>query len=203
MIRTVKFHLTFPLSLKEIRKGTIVSTSVYRVEAASVNHSVPCYAYVFIEADRPGRFHPDKAIALGLKPGPAFRALQTGSSVRAGRRIVKPSQVMDKPRPGVRIVLSGDTFYSKNLVKLAQRADVLIHECTFDNSLKEKAIVDKHSTPEIAARVAKEAHVRALVLYHITQRYPEPEILLQQAIKRFPKTSVSEDLLRITVESTY
>ncbi len=200
MIRTVKFHLSFPLSVKEIRGGSVVSTNEYRIEATSANHSVPCFSYAFIEADKPGRFHPDKAIALGLKPGPAFSALQQGSNVRVGRRIVKPSQVMDHPRPGTKIVLSGDTNYSKRLVKLAQRADVLVHECTFDNSLKEKAAIDKHSTPEIASRVAKEARVRALVLNHITQRYPEPEILLQQASQRFPKTSVSEDLLRITVE---
>jgi ribonuclease Z len=200
MIRTVKFHLSFPLTLKETNKGTVVTADAYRIEAVPANHSVPCFSYAFVEADRPGKFHPDKAIALGLKPGPAFRDLQNGSNVSVGRKVVRPQQIMDDPRPGVKIVLSGDTYYSKSLVNLAKRADVLVHECTFDDSLREKAVIDKHSTPEIACRVAREARVRRLFLNHITQRYPEPKILLQQAIPRFPKTSVSEDLLRITVE---
>jgi ribonuclease Z len=202
MIRTVKFHLSFTLSLKETHKGTVVTNKAYRIEAASANHSVPCYSYAFVEADRSGKFHPNKAIALGLKPGPAFRALQTGSNVKVGRRVVKPLQVMDAPRPGAKIVLSGDTYYSKNLVRLASGAEVLVHECTFDDSLKEKAAMDKHSTPAIACRVAKEAHVRRLILNHVTQRYPEPEILLQQAVPRFSKTLVSEDLMKITVNAT-
>jgi len=202
MIRTVKFHLPFPLSLKETHKGAVVTTNAYRIEAASAYHSVPCYSYAFVEADRPGKFHPEKAIALGMQPGPAFRALQNGLNVRVGRRVVKPLQIMDEPRRGAKIVLSGDTYYSKNLVNLADRADVLVHECTFDDSLREKAVTDKHATPEIACRVAKEARVRRLILNHITQRYPEPEILLQQAIPRFPGTSVSEDLLRVMVGAT-
>lgn len=202
MVRTVKFHLSFPLSLKETHDGIVVTTNAYRIEAASVNHSVPCFSYAFVEADRPGKFHPDKAIALGLQPGPAFRALQNGENVRVGRKVVKPLQVMDDPRPGAKVVFSGDTYYSKNLVNLAERADVLVHECTFDDSLNEKAVLDKHSTPKIASRVAKEARARKLILNHITQRYPVPKILLQQAISSFRETSVSEDLLSLTVEAT-
>ena len=199
MIRTVKFHLSFPLSLKEIHNGTVVRTEDYKIESAPANHSVPCLSYAFVESDKPGKFHPDKAIALGLKPGPMFGDLQRGLKVRVGRKVVKPSQVMDQPQRGIKIVLSGDTYYSKNLVALAAKADILVHECTFDDSLHEKAMSDLHSTPEIAAKVAKQAKVQKLILNHITQRYPEPEKLLEQALSRFPRTIVAEDLQRITV----
>lgn len=202
MIRTVKFHLSFPLTVKEIRRGPLVTTKEYRIEYAPANHSIPCFSYAFVEADKPGKFHPEKAVALGIKPGPAFRHLQNGSKVRVGRKIVKPLQVMDRPRPGAKIVLSGDTYYSKALVTLAQKAEILVHECTFDDMLNEKAVADKHSTPRIATKVAKEAGVRRLILNHITQRYPEPELLLQQALPRFRRTWVAEDLQRIPVEAT-
>lgn len=197
MIRTVRFHLAFPLTLKEITEGTIVHTQRYRVECAKANHSVKCFSYAFIQGDRPGKFHPEKAIALGVKPGPMFSKLQQGNDVRVRGRVVRPSQVMEDPRPGVKIVFSGDTYYSKKLVTLARSANVLVHECTFDNSLAEKAKGDKHSTPEIATRVAIEADVGSLFLNHITQRYPNPGILLAQAVQRFPKTVVAEDLTNV------
>ncbi len=200
MIRTVKFHLAFPVHINEIEQGIIDLTDAYRVESAKANHSVPCFSYAFIESDRPGRFHPDKAVALGILPGPAFSKLQHGLRIRVGRKIVKSSQVTDPARPGVKIVFSGDTYYSKTLVGLANGADILVHECTFDDSLKEKARTDKHSTPEIATRVAKTAQVCRLILNHITQRYPNPQILLDQALPRFPRTTIAEDLRRINVE---
>lgn len=200
MIRTVKFHLAFPITINEIKKGTVFRSDGFRIEATPAHHSVPCFSFAFIEGDRPGKFHPDRAIALGLKPGPAFRNLQHGLTVRVGRKLVKPSQVMDEPRHGLKIVFSGDTCYSKNLVSLANRANILVHECTFDDSLHDKAKIDKHSTPRIATRVAREAHVHKLILNHITQRYPEPKLLLEQAVPRFSETIIAEDLQRIDVE---
>ncbi|XP_050231518.1 tRNAse Z TRZ4, mitochondrial isoform X2 [Mercurialis annua] len=54
-----------------------------------------------------GRFDPQKAKALGLKPGPKYSELQLGNSVRSDHQdiMVHPSDVMDPSIPGPIVIL--------------------------------------------------------------------------------------------------
>jgi len=65
--------------------------------------------------------------------------------------------------------------------------------------LEEKALETKHSSAAQAARIAKEAGVQKLVLTHISQRYSNPDELLEQARRIFPNTVIAEDLMEITL----
>jgi len=65
-----------------------------------------------------------------------------------------------------RIVYSGDTDESENLVTLSQGADLLICESAFPDDLKVKG----HLTPSRAGQIARCAGVGTLVLTHF---YPE------------------------------
>lgn len=76
------------------------------------------------------------------------------------------------------IVISGDTSYSDNLVRLAQGADVLVHEIMHTPSLDQllatepnatqlkEHLLASHSTAEQVGRIATEAQVKKLVLSH-------------------------------------
>jgi ribonuclease Z len=59
--------------------------------------------------------------------------------------------------------------------------------------LAEKAELDGHSTPSQAASQAKKAKVKKLVLTHISARYSDAGLLLEQAKKIFADTVVAED----------
>ena len=77
------------------------------------------------------------------------------------------------------IVISGDTARSDNLIKLAQGADVLVHEALFAPALNrlvarvpnaeklKESILSHHTTVEDAGRVAEAAGVKTLVLSHL------------------------------------
>jgi ribonuclease Z len=56
-----------------------------------------------------------------------------------------------------------------------------------------------HSTASQAAEVAKQAKVKLLILTHISNRYKDDQILLEQAQKIFPNTIVAEDFAEIFV----
>jgi len=196
--QTVRFSLTFPVQVTEIESGMVCKEKEYEVEATQTNHMDPSLAYALTEKPRPGRFHTEKAKELGVHEGPLWSKLQAGSSVKLpSGRIVEPEMVLGASRPGRKIVYTGDTGPSENLVKLAENADLLIHEATFEDELKERAVEDGHSTPSMAAETAKAAGAKRLVLTHISARYKDANILLQQAKKIFVNTELAEDFLRL------
>ncbi|MEM2133786.1 MAG: ribonuclease Z [Candidatus Jordarchaeaceae archaeon] len=197
---TVEFTLTFNVYIKEVTEGVVCETSLYTVECAKTEHN-NSFAFAFIEKDRPGKFHPEKARALGIPMGPLWKKLQHGEKVTLpdGRRI-EPNQVVDPPRPGRRIVYSGDTPPCDSVKRISRGATILIHDSTYGEDLEEKAVETKHSTTIQAAKVAKEAGVQRLILTHISSRYKNSNELLEQAKKVFHNSILGEDLMEIVLD---
>ena len=196
---TLNFGLTYPVDIYEIHaEGVVCDEAEYQVIATKSNHAIASYAYAFVEKPRPGKFYPKKAAALGVPAGELWSKLQRGEEVQATNgKAVKSSDVMGPLRPGRKIVYTGDTKPFENFSKFAEGADLVIHDCTFDNSLTEKAETDGHSTPSQAAAQARAANAKKLVLSHISARYPDASLLLEQAKEVFPNTILAEDYLEL------
>ncbi len=199
--QTVHFALSFPIEVSEIQEaGLVCKETEYEVHATWADHLTPGLAYALVEKPRPGKFHPEKASSLGIPEGPLWSKLQRGSVVKlSDGRIVRPEDVLGPPRPGRKIVYTGDTRPSKNLVKFAENADLLIHDATFDDELHERAREDGHSTPSQAAETAEKAGAKWLVLTHISARYKDPSLLLEHARKVFPRVDLAEDFMKIDI----
>ena len=196
---TLNFGLTFPVEINEIlNEGTILNEQDYSLMGIKSNHSVESYAFAFIEKPRPGKFYPIKAEALGVPKGELWSKLQAGEEIKlVDGKVVKPKDVMGPLRAGRKIVYTGDTRPFDGFARFAENADLVIHESTFDDSLVEKAQLDGHSTPSQAAEEAKAACAKLLVLTHISARYPDATLLLEQAKKVFANTLVAEDFLEL------
>ena len=125
-----------------------------------------------------------------------LRRIVAGVAVElAGGRVVQPEEIVGSMRKGRKIAYSGDTRPFEAFVGFAADADLMVHESTFDDALAEKAEADGHSTPSQAALQAKRAGAKKLALTHISARYPNAELLLEQAKKVFEDTVVAEDFL--------
>ena len=196
---TLNFGLTFPVEINEIlSEGTIVDEDAYSLVATKSNHAILSYAYAFVEKPRAGKFYPKKAQALGIPLGELWSKLQSGHEITLpDGKVVKPSDVMGPLRAGRKIVYTGDTRPFDGFAEFAADADLVIHESTFDDALAEKAALDGHSTPSQAAGEAKAAGAKRLVLTHISARYPDATLLLEQAKKVFADTVVAEDFMTL------
>lgn len=195
---TVNFTLTFDVYIKEISEGIIFEGSDYYINCVRTEHTDNSFAFAFIEKDRPGKFYPEKASTLQIPMGPLWRKLQYWQAVTLpDGRTIEPGEVADPPRPGRKIVYTGDTAPCDSVVQISKGSTLLIHESTFGDDLEEKAVETKHSTAAQAAKVAKEAGVEKLVLTHISSRYPNPNELYEQAKKIFENTKVAKDLMEI------
>ena len=198
---TVQFVLTFPVEIHTIEEaGVVCEEEEYAVKAVWANHAIPSLAYALEEKPRPGRFYPEKAEALGVPEGPLWSKLQHKHRVKLpDGRVIKPEQVVGPPRPGRKIVYTGDTRPFKGFVKFAAGADLLVHDATLDDELAERAAEDGHSTPSQAAENARKAKAKQLILTHVSARYDDTSILLEQAQKIFQNTRVAEDFMKIEI----
>lgn len=197
---SVRRGLTFPIGYAEAGPGRVYRGKDYTVLAERAKHGEDALAYAFVEDARRGRFDAHRAEELGIPEGPLRSALVRGETVTlSSGRAVHPGEVVGPERPGVKIVYSGDTQYSKSLVEFSRGADILVHDGTFDESLVKDAEAAMHSTCVDAARVASEAGVKKLYLFHVSARYRDTSILKAQASKVFQNTEVAEDLQAIDI----
>ncbi|MCL6515694.1 ribonuclease Z [Alicyclobacillus sp.] len=191
-------HLTYPLEIIEIRNaGVIHRDDRYEVRADWLDHTLPSLGYRVVERDRPGRLRTDRLRALGIPPGPLYGALKRGRPVpRPGGGMVHPRDVLDPPTPGRVLTVLGDTRPCAGAASLARGADVLVHEATFGSDRADLAPAFGHSTAADAARTARDAGARALILTHISARYDKDgaQRLLEEARAVFPDTVMAFDL---------
>ncbi|MCD6247994.1 MAG: ribonuclease Z [Hadesarchaea archaeon] len=201
LLRIPLYTQTFEIELHELEPGQKLSRDGYWIGTCELDHDVPVIGYALIEKERPGRFYPERAEKLGVKLGPDFSRLQAGKEVRLqDGRTVRPEQVMGPPRPGRKVVYVSDTRPSKKVVELARGADILIHEATLGDDLEDRALESGHSTPRLAAEIAREAGVRKLILFHVSPRYLDTSKFLERAKKIFPNLILAHDLMEIEVE---
>jgi ribonuclease Z len=188
-----------PYKKSKIQDNIIFEKKNYTVKYARVKHSIPTFAYSFQEKPRYGKFHPERALELGIPESHLWRTLQTGKTITYKGKTIDPLEegIVDPKRPGRKVTFSGDTAPCESLIELGKDSNILIHEATFSEELADVAADRKHSTTVDAANDAKEMNAKKLYLSHISSRYEKnPEMLLSEAKKIFPNTFLAEDLLR-------
>ncbi len=193
--KSLRFALTYPLEIREIEGGEVLRQPEYVIEAIPARHRVFTLAYRLVEFPRPGRFHLEKARELKIPSGPLYKKLQSGEEITLPTgRVVKPEEVLGPPRPGRKVVYLIDTRPFPEEVEFARGADLLIHDGMFDDELEEEAGRRGHSTTRQAAEMARKAHVKKLILVHVSPRYQNIQTLLPPAREVFANTRIARDL---------
>lgn len=149
-VETVVRQRAFPLEWVGLGLGERVPIRHWEVEAFPTKHSVPSAGYRFLEQRR--RL---KAAHRGKTPAEIIALKERGED---------PHETFEH----VLLAITGDTGPGLD-PPLCTDADVLIHEATFLDP-KDREGTD-HATAEEAFVLARDANVKHLVLYHISQRY--------------------------------
>jgi len=186
----------FEIRVRELADWHTETEGELTITNCQVNHTVPSLAIAVQEKDKRGKFDREKAVELGVPPGPLFSKLTNGRTVEVDGRTIEPDQVMGPPRKGKKFVYCGDTAPCDSIREIAKDADVLVYESTFAHELEEKAKDFMHSTNVQAAQVAKECNVKHLILNHISPRYSGEDVqnMLEDCRKVHPETHIASDL---------
>jgi len=202
LLKTCIFENKLKLEVHEITPETdkpiiILDTEEFHIQAANLDHSVPCLGYSFIEKDI-RKINLTDAKKLGIPEGPLLGKLQQGETIIYHEKTITPDMV-STTRPGKKISFILDTALCAGAQNLAENADLLICEASFASRLDEKAENSKHLTAKNAALIANNANAKKLILTHISQRYKTGEEVLEDAKDIFSEVEVAYDLMKIKI----
>ncbi len=179
------------------KQGKIFENQDFIIQALPMIHGAKCLAYSFIEKDKL-KIRKEKLEKLKIK-GEIIKELANGKNiVWQGKKIL--AKDLTYLQKGRKISFIFDTSVNKNIIKLAKDSDLLISEATYTEEEADLAKNYCHLTAGQAAKLAKEANAKKLILTHISQRHENnKEKLLKEARKFFKNTSVAEDLMRVEI----
>lgn len=199
MLKSCSFDLRLEINMHEIEAGkkpeTFFENDEYKLQAAALEHRIPCLGYSFVEKDQ-RKIQMAKAEKFGLREGPDLGRLQKGESISFKGKTIHPDEI-SYIKKGKKITFILDTEECEAMNNLAQDADLLISEANFDSELEEKAEKSKHLTAQVVAQVASQANVKKLILTHFSQRYKSVEKLQEDAQKVFPETTCAHDFMQV------
>jgi len=166
----------------------------WEVLSIPVFHTVPTVAYCLKEKNRMN-IDLNKLKKLGLQRGAWLKKLKKfGKAEYKGKEI--KIETVANIKPGLKVVISGDTKPCENMVKISKGSDLLIHDSTFLEEDEGKA----HTDVKQAAKTAKKAKVKQLILTHISRRYTDTVEMEKEAKNIFPNTKVAHDFMKINLK---
>ncbi|MBW6451626.1 MAG: ribonuclease Z [DPANN group archaeon] len=196
------YYRGFEVEAIELKDADVVRCDGYEIIAFKTLHGIPSLGYSLCE-DLRKKADMDKAKALGLETSPIVGELKSGKTIKFKGEVIRPEDIVVEI-PGRKVVYTGDTRYSRNVIKYSESADLLIHDATFSSNMEH---VDErgHSTSLDAANVAKLAGVKQLILTHISRRYQNEGDdtlleLLKDATSVFKNTLLAYDFLTLEIK---
>lgn len=195
--------LKYPLNFREIHEaGVIFEDAQFKVSCLPLEHGIQSFGYRVEEADHQGSLKVEKLKEAGVPFGPLYGKLKNGETITlADGRIFNGQDFIGETQKGRVVAILGDTKKTANSAILAQNADVLVHESTFEGSDRKMARDYNHSTNLDAAEVALDAGVKQLLLTHISARYlgKDVHLLEKEAQKIFKQTHIVKDFEEIDI----
>ncbi|WP_088809606.1 MULTISPECIES: ribonuclease Z [Listeria] len=195
-------HLTYPLQVIEVEPGEIFRDNQWQVVCDELDHGISSFGYRLVEADKPGTLDAARLKQEGVPAGPLYQELKQGKKVALpDGRMIDGEAFIGPKQKGRIIAIFGDTRPQENERALAENADIIVHEATFEASKEEMAKEYMHSTTTDAAKLAQIAGAKHLILTHISSRY-DKEASLQlcdEAREVFPNTDIAEDFASFTI----
>lgn len=184
--------LCYPLHIHHISgPATLLDTEKMTVKCFRTNHRIECYGFSFTEKKQPRKLNPDKAKEHEI-PQSFYERLKNGEDYQKKEgNTIKNEQVTDPADPGKRYAFCADTKYDESLIPHIQGVDMIYHEATYLDNLRERAESRFHSTSKQAAELATKAGVKKLLIGHFSSKYDTLEEFEQEAREVFPNTELA------------
>lgn len=166
------------------------SLSVYSIP---LKHRIPTCGYLF--AEKPKEAHIIREMTDFYQvPVCCMKDIKQGQDYVTPEGEVVPNSRLTRPAaPPKRYAFCSDTAYNRSIIPIIEGADLLYHEATFAECDLARAKETFHSTARQAAEIARDAHVKRLVIGHYSARYEDLSELHREAEAVFPGTILGNE----------
>ena len=103
-------------------------------------------------------------------------------------KIIKNKLLTLNPTEPKSYAYCSDTSYLPEIIPIIKNTSCLYHEATFLEDRADLAETTKHSTARQAAKIARSANVKQLILGHYSSRYKNKEKFKEEAQQEFDNT---------------
>ncbi len=174
----------------------------YTVECFPLNHNVKTWGFVFKEKQRQPNIIKEKITEYQL-------TIDEIKSAKNGNDIVRKDQIIDNLEitkesfPPRSYAFCSDTAYDERIVDYIKNVDLLYHETTYLKEDSYNAEKYRHSTSVQAAKIAKLAEVKRLLIGHFSTRYANANKFLTEAQEIFQDTIIANDGMTIDIDKLH
>lgn len=161
------------------------------ITTVPLDHRVPCSGYLFREKEKPRRLRRE-TITRKLTPV-QVKQLKQGDDLfdEDGHLIYENRLVTSPPQRPFSYAFCSDTRYKPDLIERLKGVDMVYHESTFMEDMRERARNTYHTTAIQAAEFAKAAGIGKLLLGHFSTRYRDLQPLLEEARSVFGNSELA------------
>ena len=196
--------LNYPLVFKSLNPTVselILDTPKLSVNTIPLDHKKPSLGFLFREKPEDRKIRKEFIEELGLSIKEILQLKKGNDVVRENGQLLEVSKLTKVAKDPRSYAFVSDTRYSEKIVQQIHNVDLLYHEATYLDEMKARAKVTGHSTATEAAKIARMAGVKQLVIGHFSARYKDTNPLLQEAKSIFINTILAEDGLSIDVNN--
>jgi ribonuclease Z len=173
-----------------------------RVEVFTIplDHRIYCNGYLFKEKPKERHLNMQEISKYPEIEICDYHNLKRGKDIQLSDGYILKNENLTKPaEPSVSYAFCSDTRYLESIIPIIKNVDVLYHEATFLHDLNKMADYTGHTTALEAAKIARKANVKKLILGHFSNRYHDLSVFLNEACEIFPETHLPKQLEAVKI----
>jgi ribonuclease Z len=164
-----------------------------KVSTIPLKHRVYTNGFLFEEKNRERKLNLDAILNYNIDKL-YFNKIKLGGDITLDDgRIIPNALLTFNPPEAKSYAFCSDTLYTEDIIPIIKNVTVLYHESTFlesESHLTEKTM---HSTAKQAAKIAKLADVKNLLLGHYSTRYGTIKLFKTEAQEIFENVLLADD----------
>ena len=184
--------LPYPLHFHTLTKPEVlVDNDKVRISCFPTTHRIECYGFLFEEKEGKRKLLIDLVKKMNI-PVSFYSSLQQGLDYITPRgQVIRNETVTAAPERGKKYAFCADTMYDEKILPHIYGADMIYHEATYLDSMRDKAQERFHCTTRQAAEIARKGMVRKLLIGHFSSKYNSLDQFESEAREVFPNTELA------------
>ena len=184
----ILFH---PLDLKKTKQ--IYIDKKVEVISFPLKHSIQTCGFLFREIRKQPNIKKELVQYYNI-PIAEIKNIKAGGNFITENGEVIPHETLTTPAPQpCSYAFCTDTAFYPQIIETIKGVDLLYHEATFTEEMKEFANITLHSTAKDAAEIAKLAGAKKLIIGHFSARYKKLTPFLDEAKQIFENTEIASE----------